>query len=512
MAKYTDDYALNELKKWFEKLGHIPTKNEFKIYGIKPTTDYYIDNFGGVINACVILGLIEKPLTKEERMEISIKELREISTNLERIPFGNEYDKLRNKGYSMYPLQKNFNMSYTQICDRYLYDLKEIITEGYKKCSICKKIKPLNDFGEWNKSKLGVRSSCKICDYIKRNGISVPNNWTKEECLIVLDLILNEKIKYVNELSTFILNKTLEDFINLLNNYLKIGNKPLNIKVYCMFCGKEEFKPMSVYIKNKIYFCSHECYWNYKKEFEPKGEEHPSYNRITTLCTNCGKEIKVIPSDYNKNNIYGDNHNFCSQDCYWEFRSKYYIGNKSTAFGRKLSKKEINNLRIRNIQYLKNNQYKLNSKPQVEITNLLNSLNIKNTREYDCKYYAIDNYLDDYNLMIEVMGDYFHANPLVFNKLNDMQLKDIKRDKSKRTYIKRYKNINILYLWELDIKKRPDVIKYLILEYIEHEGVLDEYNSFNYFLINNKLIINSNIITPYIDVPSEELNRLKKIS
>jgi len=130
--------------------------------------------------------------------------------------------------------------------------------------------------------------------------------------------------------------------------------------------------------------------------------------------------------------------------------------------------------------------------------------------EYNCKYYAIDNYLPDHNLMIEVNGDYFHSNPLKFTELNMMQIKGITRDKRKRTYIKRYKEIDVLYLWESDINNKPGMCKELILEYVNNKGILSNYNSFNYSLVEEKLVLNKDIVVSYIDWDSVSINQLKK--
>ena len=154
--------------------------------------------------------------------------------------------------------------------------------------------------------------------------------------------------------------------------------------------------------------------------------------------------------------------------------------------------------------------FKRITKPQIGVDNILEELNIKYVNEYNCKYYAIDNYLSDYNLMIEVNGDYFHSNPLKFTELNQMQIKGITRDKRKRTYIKRYKEIDILYLWESDIKNKPELCRELILEYVNNKGILSNYNSFNYLLVEGKLVMNECIVIPYVDWDSTSINQLNK--
>ena len=64
--------------------------------------------------------------------------------------------------------------------------------------------------------------------------------------------------------------------------------------------------------------------------------------------------------------------------------------------------------------------------------------------------------------------------------------------------LKKYYNIEILYLWESDILNNLSLCKALIAEYISNNGVLKDYNSFNYQLdtLTNKLVKNKNI-NPY---------------
>ena len=500
---YTEEVSKEQLVDIFNKIKRAPTKDDAKLYKMKPSRDWYVDKYGSIDNACVYFGLIEKPLSVEERMDISIVELREIAKELGRMPLCDEYLKMKDKGYSEYPLQKHYNMKYSEICDTYLSDFK--IQESYKRCSVCEEIKLISDYGIDKNAPLGLRSSCRLCEYIKRTDeLNIPENWNKEECMIIIDNILNEKITYINDLCE-ILNRNLEDIIELLNNYIKIGNKPLNVKVMCAYCGIEESKILSIYLKNKEYFCTYDCYWNYKREFEPKGEDHPSYNRIETKCDNCGCENKVIPF-YIKKNI----HNFCSQKCYWEFRSKYYVGERHNQFGIKKTVEQRRRMSIVTTARYTSGSFKRITKPQIGVDNILEELNIKYVNEYNCKYYAIDNYLSDYNLMIEVNGDYFHSNPLKFTELNQMQIKGITRDKRKRTYIKRYKEIDILYLWESDIKNKPELCRELILEYVNNKGILSNYNSFNYLLVEGKLVMNECIVIPYVDWDSTSINQLNK--
>jgi len=167
-------------------------------------------------------------------------------------------------------------------------------------------------------------------------------------------------------------------------------------------------------------------------------------------------------------------------------------------------------MRIATVKSYENGTYKRRTKPQIKVDEILDDLNMVFKNEYNCKYYAIDNYLPDHNLMIEVNGDYFHSNPLKFTKLNTMQIKGITRDKRKRTYIKRYKEIDVLYLWESDINNKQEMCKELILEYVNNKGILSNFNSFNYSLVEGELLLNDDIIIPYIDWDIKNINLIRK--
>ena len=112
------------------------------------------------------------------------------------------------------------------------------------------------------------------------------------------------------------------------------------------------------------------------------------------------------------------------------------------------------------------------------------------------------------------MGDYWHANPTRFNRdkylLNEKQLDGIHRDKLKQSYILNHYNVRILYLWEDDILKRPQIGEKLILKYINSYGILDNYHSFNYEIVNGELKMKDTIIIPYQNQNINEYKNLLK--
>lgn len=217
-------------------------------------------------------------------------------------------------------------------------------------------------------------------------------------------------------------------------------------------------------------------------------------------CNNCGKEFEKIPSLTHNVNKQGESHNFCCYECYYEFRKKYYVGENLYNTGKKMDESFCNKVREATLKQYQDGVLDRQTIPQKIVNDILSKNNINYVNEKIFKYYSVDNYLTDYNLIIEVMGDYFHVNPIVYNDIeviNDMQRKDINRDKRKRTYIKKYYNLDILYLWETDIKNNLLLCEKLIKEYIKLNGKLEEYNSFNFSYYNDTLQLNKNIINPY---------------
>ena len=254
----------------------------------------------------------------------------------------------------------------------------------------------------------------------------------------------------------------------------------------CEFCGKK----FHVLKSSPQRFCGTECQKKWQTTLT--SEKSPNYCRITVPCDCCGKELKIIPSKFKSGQ-----HNFCDEKC----RQSWY----ANVFSQSTEWK--NKMRAVAIKSLEKGSLNTATKPQLIINELLDSLGIKYINEKGFVYYAVDNYLPDSNLIIEIMGNYWHASPLKKekDKLNSTQRESVRRDKAKHTYIKNYHNIEILYLWEKDIYDNIDTCKKLILKYIETDGQLANYHSFNYYLDqNSNLKLSDTIIVPYQEQSSEK--------
>ena len=73
-------------------------------------------------------------------------------------------------------------------------------------------------------------------------------------------------------------------------------------------------------------------------------------------------------------------------------------------------------------------------------------------------------YILKINILYESIcqGDYWHVNIEYFKNLNEIQLKNIERDKIKREYLND-KNIKSLFLWENEIYKFKENLEDIIL-------------------------------------------------
>lgn len=156
--------------------------------------------------------------------------------------------------------------------------------------------------------------------------------------------------------------------------------------------------------------------------------------------------------------------------------------------------------RKRAVDILNKNKCTTLTKPQIIVNELLNNINVSYENEKGYDYYSVDNYIIHHNLIIEVMGDFWHCNPIKYSEVKQgIQKRRIVKDKAKHNYILNNYNIEILYLWGKDIYENLDLCKYLINYYIESKGKLKNFNSFNYKIDDKILKLKDNIIKNYFE-------------
>lgn len=117
------------------------------------------------------------------------------------------------------------------------------------------------------------------------------------------------------------------------------------------------------------------------------------------------------------------------------------------------------------------------------IEEILEKNEIEFIKQFEIKPFKYDFLLSNYNLILEINGDYWHGNPLIFedNKFDFIQKKNIARDLSKFKKTK-YKKYNILYIWESEITKHPKIVEKKLLRNI---SLNYSHNSHRNFLLNS---------------------------
>ena len=82
------------------------------------------------------------------------------------------------------------------------------------------------------------------------------------------------------------------------------------------------------------------------------------------------------------------------------------------------------------------------------------------------KSFVCDFALPKYKIIIECDGDYWHANPKLYSKLNKIQKRKVKIDKFKDEYLKR-NGWKVLRFFESNIKKSPNECINMVEEQIK---------------------------------------------
>ena len=98
--------------------------------------------------------------------------------------------------------------------------------------------------------------------------------------------------------------------------------------------------------------------------------------------------------------------------------------------------------------------------PEREFVKVMEELNIKCDAQKVISTKIFDFYLPEKHIVVEIHGDYYHANPLIYEnkKTNKMQDRNVRNDKFKKTLAK---GMGYKYevVWEYDLKKNYNVIK-----------------------------------------------------
>jgi len=100
------------------------------------------------------------------------------------------------------------------------------------------------------------------------------------------------------------------------------------------------------------------------------------------------------------------------------------------------------------------------TKPEKEMNQILKELKVEFEPQKVVGFKIYDFYVPQSNLLIEVDGDYFHANPEVYTEeaLNSMQKRNLKNDEFKDT-LANGRGYNLIRVWESDLANKYEEVK-----------------------------------------------------
>lgn len=211
----------------------------------------------------------------------------------------------------------------------------------------------------------------------------------------------------------------------------KNGQPATQKRVYfnCEFCGKEFSKPKCHANRAKRHFCSDECHGKYKSSL-PTGSS-PLFTQQLIECDTCSKLFYKKPSHMGENN-------FCSKKC----QTTWQNTPEMKQFYRE---KMLDTL----------STYPRRTKPESIVAEYFTSQNIEFTEQETINNrFCVDFLIKSptaKGIIIEVLGDYFHCNPLMYPApINNMQKENLANDKRKFNYLKKCGYI-VYGIWEKDI-------------------------------------------------------------
>jgi len=137
-----------------------------------------------------------------------------------------------------------------------------------------------------------------------------------------------------------------------------------------------------------------------------------------------------------------------------EYKEKMSISQKESWDNEEKRNKQRNN----RLKYIKNNPNK-ESKLEIRFKKILDELNINYIFQYDICGHMFDFYLKDFDVVVEVDGDFWHCNPNTKHKepIYESQKLTIKNDKKKNNICLK-SGIKLIRIWEDDINNNLDEV------------------------------------------------------
>lgn len=105
------------------------------------------------------------------------------------------------------------------------------------------------------------------------------------------------------------------------------------------------------------------------------------------------------------------------------------------------------------------------------VYDILDQENIKYVPQKAIRYINVDAYLPNHKMIIQVHGDYWHANKRLYPEpKNNIQRKNIEKDRIANE-IAKSSGYHLVEIWEMDIKDKPLAVKEKLLRAIARASV-----------------------------------------
>jgi very-short-patch-repair endonuclease len=112
--------------------------------------------------------------------------------------------------------------------------------------------------------------------------------------------------------------------------------------------------------------------------------------------------------------------------------------------------------RDRRIKWFTEGLHKRISKPEENMMVLLEQMNLRFNFQYVVSRRLFDFYLCDYNLILEVDGDWYHSNPVKYPNPSSQTQKEVRLNDEHKNKLCEEAGIRLVRYWESDINERPE--------------------------------------------------------
>lgn len=271
-----------------------------------------------------------------------------------------------------------------------------------------------------------------------------------------------------------------EDEINLLYEYYPITTDDNIVKYFnnrTLNSIKVKAKKLKIYRKDSIKYknrsrvkkgCKNPMYGKISNKKNKTYDEYYGQTRSKKIRNNISRKrkgSKGLKGD--KNPMYGKIPYNKGKKADEKTRKK--IKEAHINYWQNLDEHELKKRKdkLREEWLIKRDKYpEIDTLPEKITENLLIKMNVNYLKKLNIGYYNCDFVIN--KIIIEVQGDYWHGNPIFYDKFDKIQTKNNKRDIIKKRYLTNL-GYYVIYLWEYDLKNNITYCEELLLKNLKNK-------------------------------------------